>query len=480
MLAPLIGISVLVCQLLMLPTTARAEGGLPAPVARVAAALGVPAENISLWVQVLGAETPLAQHLPDTPRNPASVLKLVATFAALQELNPAYRWRTELHALGPIENEVLKGELLIRGTGDPFLVIEDFWSLLGGLRRTGLRRIEGGLVFDVSHFDLPAEDPGLFDNQPDRVYNLAPHPLLINFNAMRFEFQPGGDGHSVRVVTAPELPNVSVANRLRLRAGACGGYQRGVALNVRNETRNEVLLEGDFPSTCSVYGMTRSVLQPESYAFGLFDLYWSQLGGSREGSWRIGELASIGQRAGRPLYVHESRPLGDIVRMVNKYSNNVITPHLALTLGAERFGAPATPEKGRRAIMEILAENRIDTQGMVLDNISGLSRDVRVSAHQVGQLLARAWDAPIMPEFVSSLALTGLDGTMQRRFRNHPAQGRMHLKTGTLDDVSGIAGYVHTRDNRRLAVVMLVNSPNAHRGPGEELQNALLEWAFRQ
>ncbi len=482
---------------------AQAEPGLPEPVARVAAALGVPVDDISLWVQELGAPAPLAVHLPEVSRNPASVMKLVTSFAALQGLNPAYRWFTEVHALGVIEDGVLDGDLLIRGGGDPYLVAEEYWKLLNDLRGRGLQRITGDLVFDVSFFDLPVEDPGSFDGRPDRIYNLVPHPLLVNFNAVRFEFQPGGDGRSVQVRTEPQLYNLRVQNRLRLGDGRCAGYQRGVSLSVLADPRDEVLLEGRFPNACQAFGLTRSVLLPESYAWDLFKVYWRQLGGELEGGWRWGELParhepaaldasperadSNGDHPANGLdsdrgafHVHRSRPLGELVRLVNKYSNNVMTRHLELTLGAERFGAPATPEKGRTAILEILAMHGIGTEGIVLDNSAGLSRNVRLTARQVAELLQVAWDAPYMPEFVSSLALSGLDGTLRRRLDNAPSRGRMHLKTGTLNDVSAVAGYVQVPDGRRLAVVLLVNSPEAHRGPGEELQDALLDWVYRQ
>ncbi|MCC5888367.1 MAG: D-alanyl-D-alanine carboxypeptidase/D-alanyl-D-alanine-endopeptidase [Gammaproteobacteria bacterium] len=477
---------------------AQAKAELPAPVARVASALGVDHGDISLWVQELNRPEPLAAHLPDTPRTPASTMKLVTTFVALQGLTPAFRWRTEVHALGPVVNGVLEGDLLLRGYGDPYLVSEEFWKLTQAIRQRGLIRINGDLVFDTSYYQLPEESPADFDGRPDRVYNLLPHPLLVNFNAMRFEFEPA-DGQ-VRVTTEPVLTNVEVQNRLRVAPGACGGYQRGIALNVLEPpVRDRVMLEGAFPAGCSRYAMTRSVLQPESYAFGLFDKYWRQAGGEIRGGWRSGVLPSP-WTAGREdlvaangdddaqasvdadtlLHVHHSRSLGEIVRLVNKYSNNVMTRHLELTLGAQRFDPPATPEKGRAATLELLRQYGIDTGGLIIDNPSGLSRTARLSARQLGQLLVAAWDGPYMPEFVSSLALSGLDGTVRNRFRFGPEAGRMHLKTGTLDHVSAIAGYVQTPDNRRFAVVVMVNAPQAHRGPGEEIQNALLSWVFNQ
>ena len=487
---------------------------LPERVLRIAHALGVPESGISVWVQELGGEAPLLTHLSEQLRNPASTMKLVTTFAALQGLSPAWRWKTEVHALGPIRDGVLEGDLLLRGYGDPYLVAEEYWKLVGAVRQLGVRRIEGDLVLDSSWFELVPESPGSFDNQPDRVYNLPPNALLVNFNAVRFRFLPDSTGRGVRVLADPELPNVDIDNRLGLVRQGCFGYQRGVALNVVDSSvdaarnRDRVMLEGRFPASCDEYSMTRTVLAPESYAFGLFDVYWRQLGGELVGDWRRGtlppELPAMaadgdGEAAEAPatataegnpaqgtlaqstlLHVHRSRPLGDIVRLVNKYSNNVMTRHLQLTLGAERFGAPATEANGNAAIREVLARYGVPLDGLVIDNPSGLSRDARLSARQLGTLLAAAWDAPYMPEFMSSLSLAGLDGTVRNRFVGEPEAGRMHLKTGTMDDVSAIAGYVHARDGRRYAVVVIVNAPDAHRGPGEEIQDALLGWVYRR
>jgi D-alanyl-D-alanine carboxypeptidase/D-alanyl-D-alanine-endopeptidase (penicillin-binding protein 4) len=153
-----------------------------------------------------------------------------------------------------------------------------------------------------------------------------------------------------------------------------------------------------------------------------------------------------------------------------------MTRHLELALGSERYGSPATPAKGQRAILDVLSERGIDTRGLVIGNSAGLSREGRISARQLAAILGAAWRSPYMPEYASSLALAGLDGTMRNRFRKSPATGRMHLKTGRLDDVSAVAGYVTAASGQRLIAVVLVNAPEAHRGPGEELQDAVLQW----
>ncbi|HEX7036192.1 MAG TPA: D-alanyl-D-alanine carboxypeptidase/D-alanyl-D-alanine-endopeptidase [Pseudomonadales bacterium] len=473
--------------------------GLPAPVALAARSLGLAESSISLWVQEVDAAAPELTHLPDVPRNPASTLKLVTTFAALEALGPGYTWYTDVYLGGPLEDGTLDGDLWLRGQGDPYLVEEEYWKLVEGLRRRGVRRIRGDVVFDTTYFALEPEDPGAFDNRPNRVYNLTPHPLLVNFNAVRFIVRPEADGEKVSVLAEPPLPNLELDNRLRLYEAPCGGFQRGVAVAVPDAAeRHQVLLEGRFPAGCEEYSLTRTVLHPESYAFGLFDLYWSRLGGEIDGRWRTGTVPAaiagtasdepsdalldepFGKPFGKPFHRHASRSLGDILRLVNKFSNNVMTRQLALTLGAERFGAPATTAKAHDALFAVLREHGIDTGGMLISNPAGLSRDSRISARQLAAVLQAAWKSPYMPEFVSSLALAGVDGTMRHRLNGTAAEGRMHLKTGTLDHVSAVAGYVLTASGRRLIVVALVNAPQAHRGLGEDLQDVLLRWVVER
>jgi len=301
----------------------------------------------------------------------------------------------------------------------------------------------------------------------------------VNFNAVRFRFTPSADGRAVAVSADPPLPNLELTNRLQLRHSPCQGYQRGVAVAVQDAdaSRDRVLLEGGFPAGCREYSLTRTVLEPESYAYGLFDLYWRQLGGELKGHWRVEPLPDGGWK---PFYVHESRPLGDLIRLVNKYSNNVMTRHFELTLGAEMYGAPATEDKGRRAIYDVLRGHGVATEGLLIDNSAGLSRQTRISARQLSQVLMAAWRSTFMPEFVSSLSLSGLDGTTRNRFTDAAARGRMHLKTGRLDDVSSIAGYVTAASGRRFVVVVLVNAPDAHRGLGEDLQEVVLDWVLDQ
>jgi D-alanyl-D-alanine carboxypeptidase/D-alanyl-D-alanine-endopeptidase (penicillin-binding protein 4) len=169
-----------------------------------------------------------------------------------------------------------------------------------------------------------------------------------------------------------------------------------------------------------------------------------------------------------------SEPLTDALTSLNKFSNNLMTRNLFLTLGAEAFGAPATLEKGARAVTATLAERGISTRKLVLENGSGLSRIERISATTLSQLLGAAYRSPLFAEFESALPIVAIDGTLKRRFNGSALAGNAHLKTGSLRDVSALAGYVYTLEGRRVSFVMLVNHGNARQS--EAAQRALLEW----
>ncbi len=455
------------------PAAGPANSVLPDAVSRVARASRIPADDFSLWVQPIGRAEPLVTHNVEVPRNPASTMKLVTTFAALTALGPTHTWKTEIHVPGTIGSGGTVKDVWIRGGGDPYLVLEEFWKMLSALRDKGVKRIDGDLVLDASAFALEPEDPGAFDGQADRAYNLIPHALMVNFNTVRFLVRAQADG-KVGTRAFPELPNLKLVNRLQAGAGRCGGYQLGVAFNMQDKIkRNEALFEGSFPLKCREFEFARTVLTPETYLHGLFELYWKQLGGESRGRMRTAVLPPQLKRA---LVQHPSRSLGEVIRLVNKFSNNVMTRHLELTLGAERFGAPATINKGQLAILEVLNEQGVDTQGLVIANSAGLSRDSRITARQLARILDVAWSSAFMPEYVSSLALVGMDGTMRSRLNGTSGAGRMHVKTGRLDHVSAIAGYIDAKSGQRLLVVLLLNTQNAHLGPGNLLQNAVLTW----
>lgn len=465
------------CSLLaFLALALPAAAALPEPVAQAARRLGVPDTSLGIIVQEIGATEPLVTLNPDVPRNPASVIKVITTLAALQELGPTYSWPTEVYTTAPVRAGILDGDLIIKGYGDPFLMTEEFWKLVQALRRQGLETINGDLVVDNSYFIVPDGDPGEFDNRPFHAYNVRPDALLVNLKAVYFHFYPAADGRSVDIRTEPELPNLRIENRLTPISGRCGGYQHGIAMTVPEPVVGDrVIFEGRYAVSCGHYVFARSVLTPQTFAYGVFKALWEQSGGAISGGVRSG----VAGPALKPYLTWNSRPLAEVIRYVNKFSNNVMTRQILLTLGAEISGEPGTVDGGVQAIRQFLEKNGIATDALVIENGSGLSRIERVTPRMMSDALLHANAGPFMPEFAASLSIIGLDGTARNRFKRRAEAGHAHVKTGTLDNVSAIAGYVDAKSGRRFVIVGLLNHPQAQYRMGEQIWNALIQWAFK-
>jgi D-alanyl-D-alanine carboxypeptidase/D-alanyl-D-alanine-endopeptidase (penicillin-binding protein 4) len=459
--------------LLLCACLGAAHAELPVGVQRVLAAHDIAADSVSIVVQAVDSAEPTLSHLADVPRNPASVMKIVTTWTALEVLGPTYTWPTEVYFLGSFDGEKLNGDLGLKGYGDPYLVNEELWKLLRALRRGGLEEVTGDLVLDDTYFEVIEDAPGAFDGQPHRSYNVVPSALLVNFKSVNFQFR--GDPASGRVLisTDPTLSNLHIRNELKLGVGPCGGYQAGISFNQADEDAlDDVVFGGEFSRRCRGYAMSRTVLQHDTYAFGLFMSLWREVGGKLDGTLRSETVPPDA----RPVLVWQSPPLGEVIRSINKNSNNVMTRQLLYTLGAERQGSPGTREKGLQVVREFLSSRGLNINSLTMTNGAGLARDERISARLLASILQNAAQSVYAPEFIASLSLGGMDGTTRGRFDDDSGNGRMHVKTGRIDHVAALAGFVHGANGKNYVMAVMLNAPNAHRGPGQEVEEALTHW----
>ena len=456
---------------MLLPAGAAAS--LPAPLAQALARAGIPETAAAVYVHEIGAQRPLLAHNPDLPLNPASVMKLVTTYAALELLGPAYTWDTEVYATGALLQDTLTGDLFLKGYGDPKFTQEDLWLLLKNLRGRGIREIRGDLVLDRSHFAAREYDPARFDNQPTRPYNTGPDALLVNFKAVTALFVPDRETRSVRILMEPALPQVQIVNNLTLVDGACGDWVSNLKLEAQGDDASARLaFNGTYAWDCGEKTRSFSLLGHRQYVAALFGRLWQELGGTLGGSVRDGEVPANARLVARV----KSRALAEIVRDINKFSNNVMARQLFLTLGAAGGGAPATFDKANQSIRAWLSARNLAFPELVIENGSGLSRIARISAGNLGQLLLSAFHSAVMPELISSLPLAAVDGTMRKRLNGAAVAGQAHIKTGTLEGVRAIAGYVLNSRGRRVAVVLIVNHPRA--ANAQPVQDALLQWVY--
>lgn len=455
------------CLLLALPSLAA----LPAPVARVLRDAGVPQESVAVYVHQLGRPMPLLVHGADLAMNPASTMKLLTTYAGLEILGPAYTWPTEIYASSRPQGEVLEGDLILKGYGDPALTLEHYWSMVRSLRQKGLRVIRGDLVLDRDYFAAASDDPGAFDGEPYRAYNSSPGALLVNFNATRFDFSGDAQSGKVRIAADPELAQLKIVNQLALRHVPCADWQDRVGYSVQgNGEAVTVTFSGNYSLACGEKSLNLSLFDHGVYVHQLFRRLWQEQGGVFEGKLRAG---SVPPAAVRLLRV-ESPPLADVIRMINKHSNNVMARQLLISLGAAHGGPPGTPASGAAAIRQWLAGKGMNFPELVITNGAGLSRDERISARHLGELLLAAYASPVMPELISSLPIVAVDGTLQRRLRDSALAGRGHLKSGSLDGVRALGGYLLDARGRRWVVVFIANDARA--AASRSAQDALLEW----
>lgn len=460
--------------MLSIVASTRAEP-LPPPVVKALQQAGIPKSTVGVYVRELGSRKPKIAHRADQAMNPASVMKLVTTYAALDLLGPAYTWKTDVYAAG-LSGDAVSGNLYLKGHGDPALTLEDFWLLLRALRQRGVRLIKGDLMLDQSYFDLPKTDPNGFDNKGYRAYNTNPEATLISYKAVSVRFIPSADGSSLKVVLDPDLPQVKLQSQVSLKPGSCpNDWRDAISKDVQNGPRSAtIMLHGSFAADCGEKSMQFNLLSNSEFIAGLFRQLWTELGGT----WLGSLLEGAPPEGERPLLTWESQPLAEAVRDANKWSNNLMARSILLTLGAETFGAPGTTDKGERAIKAWLAQKGLDFPELVIENGAGLSRWERISAKSLGDLLVDAGMSQVMPELMSSLPIAGTDGTMKKRLKNNGITGRAHIKTGTLDSVKTIAGYVLSKSGKRLALVFLVNHANA--GEADVAQDALLQWTYQK
>ena len=452
----------------MAAATALAQP-LPPSVDAALARAKVPREDVTLLVaDADGIRPPRLAWRTQVPVNPASIMKLVTTYAALDLLGPAFAWSTPVYVEGTVSNGVLDGNLYIKGQGDPKLVIERVWLLLRRVQGLGITSVSGDIVIDRSAFETLEADPAAFDGEGLRPYNAAPDALLVNYKSVLMTIVPGQGGQSAQVHYEPPLAGVATQASVPLSpAGECGDWRGALRGEFADPSR--IRFAGSYPASCGEKVWAMAYADPRSYALRAIGGIWAEMGGKVGGQMREGRVP-----AGlKPVFEVASPPLAEVIRDINKYSNNVMAQQLFLTLGLQQQNR-GTLEAARDTLRQWWNERIGTGVGQpVFDNGSGLSRSERISAAALARMLQLAWRSPVMPELVSSLPATGVDGTLKRRSLR--SGGSAHLKTGSLRDAAGVAGYVDGASGRRYVVIAIANHANAN--AARPAFDALVDWA---
>lgn len=443
---------------------------LPPVVREALKRAAIPATALGVLVQDVASGKTLLATNQGTAFSPASTMKLVTTDAALELLGPTFTWKTQAYANGTQSGDVLQGDLILKGGGDPKLVLENFWLFLRQIRARGIREIRGNLLLDRSAFGELEYDAAKFDGDPLKPYNAGADALLLNYQTFRFSFMPNEARGVVQVQVDPPAAGYTISGP-KLSNGECGEWKEKLTPKFDGGGAS---FAGSFSASCGEktwyvhpYQMTHT-----QYFNVVFRQMWADLGGSLKGE----VLSGVAPLNAKLLAEWESPALPEVIRDINKFSNNVMARQVLLTLATDNPKLPAGAERGAQAVKAWLAGKGIDAPELVIENGSGLSRSERISATTMGRMLIAAFKSPLMPEFIASLPLTGYDGTMRNRLKDRSVAGHAHIKTGRLDDVRAVAGYVLAASGKRYAVVCLINHHNA--GRGQEAQDALLQWVF--
>ncbi len=410
----------------------------------------------------------------DASVNPASTMKLVTTYAALEMLGPNHQWKTEFYTDGTLSGGILHGNLYLKGGGDPKLNMEKLWLLMRDLRANGVQQVTGDLVLDRSFFVQPQlpefNDDGNDENKP---FLVKPDALMVNLKALRFVAR--NDSGKVLVSVEPPIASIRIDNQVKaLNGKQCTG---GVRYNPVTQADGSVsvTVAGQLGDGCSSQTYL-SLLDHTTYTAGAVRAIWQELGGSIQGKDRLAAVPKDAKVVARAF----SPDLAEIIRDINKYSNNTMAQQLFLSLGAKyRTDADADDAKAaQRVVRQWLAKKGITAPHLVMENGSGLSRAERVSAREMASMLQAAWRSPYSAEFVSSLPISGMDGTMRKRLKTTAMRGEAHVKTGTLNTVRAIAGFSRDSNGNTWAVVAILNDP-APFGAHTVLDQVLLD-LYRQ
>ena len=440
--------------LLLLGTAHVQAAGLPATVARTLNEAKVPVDALSVWIAPLdGHGRQMILH-PDTPRNPAAVMKLVTTSVALATFGPSHRWQVALTTASTWRGDTLFGPLVLEHDGDPALTAERLWQMVRAVRAHGIRRIQGFRVTGPP-LNLPPWNPEAFDGRGDAPYTQGPAATLVSFNAILLWLIPQPDGRTVVTYAQPPVPLPIDASAVTLENGPCTGKARDYVTVTFADDR--IAIAGRYPKSCGAATLAIAPPDPNRFAEWVLTAIWHELGGEID--------PKLSQRPG-PNYrfaLSDSPTLTEILFQMNKWSNNVIARQLLALVGfAIEPKAADHVAAGARAALSFLQQAGIDEGGTTLvENGAGLSRQERITARTLARLLTYVAKQEYAAEFTAGLPRLGEDGTARRRYRHHPLEGQAHLKTGTLRDVRALAGYARDRQGRPYVVVMLLNHPNA-------------------
>lgn len=445
---------------------------LPASINEKIRQSGIAKKDLSIYIKEAGAHGKVVASLnAHKTRTPASVIKVLTTYAAVLKLGFSYRWQTKFYTSGQIKNGILYGDLIIKGYGDPTLSDEDLDKIVSYIRAEGVRKVQGNIVIDRSYFKVGNKDNSGFDEHTYSAYNAMPDAMMFNERISTVCVEPKKN----KVYKKNEDGSYKVVNKLiRVNKPCKGRYSwPGVKID-KSDIMPTVILKGKISKRCEKRNICKVLTKPYKSFYYALKEKMKQKGIAVSGTMRLRKVP----KNAKELFTYYSDSLEKIISKTSKKSNNLYARHLLLLLGAKTYGAPATLQKGRDAIVKILSSKGALGTGLLrLDNGSGLSRVAKMDAKLLATLYDNAYDR-YGQRWMNTLSIAGVDGTIKRRFRGTVVRNRAWMKTGTLRRVKNIGGYVKNKAGKLYTVVILVNSTKS-RYRGAKLQNEIIEWLVK-
>ncbi len=395
-----------------------------------------------------------ARHT-DKPLLPASVMKIITTSAALHYLSPEYRFKTEFLYRGERKENILQGDLIIRGGGDPRLTTEQLWHIATKIKDSGINEITGNLVVDTHFFDDYDRAPAWGAKRSQRAYDAKLGALSLNFNTIAVHIRPGARlGSSLNVWLDPPAPYIQLHNTGKTSKR---GGKNSVSVSRREKAggKLEIRVRGQRRINAQERVVLLNINNPTRYASETFRMLLLKAGVKINGE----TLFSNSSISAKKLYKLFSDTLSLTLKDLNTYSNNMTAEQIVKTIAAVRSGTPGSHAEGLRLIRDFLDESGVNLQGVKLVDGSGLSRKNRMTTRAMTDLLTRMFSRfDIGPDFLSSLRVMGAYGVHSRRFAKSAARGKVRAKTGTLSGLSTLAGYVESKSGTVFGYALFLNN----------------------
>ncbi len=429
----------------------------------------IPKNDIGIYIKEVGKSGNILSALNENKsRTPASVIKVLSTYAAILKLGFNYRFPTQFYMRGSLIHGVLQGDLIVKGFGDPTLSSKDLDDIVRNIYTHGIHTIKGNIIIDRSYFKVGTKDSSRFDENPYSPYNAMPDAMMFNERVSTICVTPNQNSVTKKTVDH----SYKVLNKLQTVNKPCRGRYSWPGIKIdKDQVIPVVLLQGKISKRCGKRNICKVVTKPyRSFYYALKEKLKSK-GIDVSGTIRLKKVP----KSATLLFTHYSQPLEKIISKTAKKSNNLYARHLLLFLGAKQYGAPATLDKGRRAVEYILrSKGALGFGALKIDNGSGLSRSAKITAKLLADMYDNAYKR-YGKRWMNTLSIAGVDGTIKKRFRGTPVKNRAWMKTGTLKRVKNIGGYVKSKSGKLYAVVILVNTKRGN-WRAAQLENDIIKW----